>query len=183
MLSSIRNNRKALSIVLWLVIIAFVATIFVVWGVGEKTSSAIYAVKVGDHVITESEFIMQNRMAEDELRRFGGQVDNLSSYVLQSMIEKKDRRLNRQFKLLMKKDREIEQKNKQIELISEKLAKAYHYKVNKCSLKEKEQNNIDCDKYKDCTSCVKQYFKNQSKLFKYDYNKKSTLDINSNAEI
>ena len=89
MLSSIRNNRKALSIVLWLVIIAFVATIFVVWGVGEKTSSAIYAVKVGDHVITESEFIMQNRMAEDELRRFGGQVDNLSSYVLQSMIEKK----------------------------------------------------------------------------------------------
>lgn len=100
-----------------------------------------------------------------------------------SMIEKKDRRLNRQFKLLMKKDREIEQKNKQIELISEKLAKAYHYKVNKCSLKEKEQNNIDCDKYKDCTSCVKQYFKNQSKLFKYNYNKKSTLDINSNAKI
>lgn len=89
MLSSIRNNRKALSIVLWLVIIAFVATIFVVWGVGEKTSSSIYAVKIGDKVITEGEFIMQNRMAEDELRRFGGQVDNLSSYVLQSMIEKK----------------------------------------------------------------------------------------------
>lgn len=100
-----------------------------------------------------------------------------------SMIEKKDKRLNRQFKLLMKKDREIEQKNKQIELISEKLAKAYHYKMNKCPLKEKEQNNIYCDKYKDCTSCVKQYYENQSKLFKYDYNKKSTLDTNSNAEI
>lgn len=88
MLSSIRNNRKALSIVLWLVIIAFVATIFVVWGVGEKTSSSSYAVKVGDRVITEAEFIMQNRVIEDELKRFGGEVDNLSSYVLQSMIEK-----------------------------------------------------------------------------------------------
>lgn len=103
--------------------------------------------------------------------------------IVLSMIEKKDKRLNRQFKLLMKKDREIEQKNKQIELISEKLAKAYHYKMNKCPLKEKEQNNIYCDKYKDCTSCVKQYYENQSKLFKYDYNKKSTLDINSNAKI
>ena len=30
---------------------------------------------------------------------------------------------------------------------------------------------------------IKQYFENQNKLFKYDYNKKSTLDINSNAEI
>lgn len=88
MLSSIRNNRKALSIVLWLVIIAFVATIFVVWGVGEKTSSSSYAVKVGDRVITEGEFIMQNRLVEEELKRFGGDIDNLSSYVLQSMIEK-----------------------------------------------------------------------------------------------
>lgn len=89
MLSSIRNNRKALSIVLWLVIIAFVATIFVVWGVGEKTSSSTYAVKVGDKVITENEFIMQNRVVEEELKRFGGEIDNLSAYVLQSMIEKK----------------------------------------------------------------------------------------------
>ena len=46
MLSSIRNNRKALSIVLWLVIIAFVATIFVVWGVGEKSNALGYAAKV-----------------------------------------------------------------------------------------------------------------------------------------
>ena len=71
MLSSIRNNRKALSIVLWLVIIAFVATIFVVWGVGEKTSSSTYAVKVGEgeeqHVEMRSKSISEglNLHAED----------------------------------------------------------------------------------------------------------------------
>lgn len=92
MLSSIRNNRKALSIVLWLVIIAFVATIFVVWGVGEKSSSASYIAKVGDKVITINEFNTQNRMIEDELRRFGGDniaIDNISTYVLQGMVADK----------------------------------------------------------------------------------------------
>lgn len=52
-------------------------------------------------------------------------------------------------------------KDKIIDFISEKLAKTYHYKANKCKLKEKEQNNINCDKYKDCASCVKQYFKSK----------------------
>ncbi len=91
MLSSIRNNRKALSIVLWLVIIAFVATIFVVWGVGEKSNSASFAVKVGDKVITPNDFNVQNKATEDELRRLGGdiQIDNLSSHVLNSMIADK----------------------------------------------------------------------------------------------
>ena len=56
MLSSIRNNRKALSIVLWLVIIAFVATIFVVWGVGEKSNTLGYAAKVNDKIITYEEY-------------------------------------------------------------------------------------------------------------------------------
>lgn len=44
--------------------------------------------------------------------------------------------------------------------MTEKLAKAYHYKPNKCTLKEK--NNIDCDKYKDCVSCVKQYWERKA---------------------
>ncbi len=91
MLSSIRNNRKALSIVLWLVIIAFVATIFVVWGVGEKSNSASYVVKVGDEIITPNDFNIQLKATEDELRRLGGeiQIDNLSTHVLQSMISDK----------------------------------------------------------------------------------------------
>ncbi len=52
----------------------------------------------------------------------------------------------------------LKKKDKQIDLMAEKLAKAYHYKMNECSLKKKELNNIDCNKYKDCTSCIKQYF-------------------------
>ena len=58
----------------------------------------------------------------------------------------------------------IKQKDNQIDLMAEKLAKAYHYKMNECSLKKKELNNIDCNKYKDCTSCIKQYFADKAKM-------------------
>lgn len=58
----------------------------------------------------------------------------------------------------------IKQKDNQIDLMAEKLAKAYHYKMNECSLKKKELNNIDCNKYKDCTSCIKQYFADKAKI-------------------
>lgn len=91
MLSSIRNNRKALSIVLWLVIIAFVATIFVVWGVGEKSNTLGYVAKVNDKIITYEEYQNRYKMADDEIRRFGGsiQIDNLSKRVLESLVNEK----------------------------------------------------------------------------------------------
>lgn len=91
MLSSIRNNRKALSIVLWLVIIAFVATIFVVWGVGEQTSSLGYVAKVNDKIISYDEFQNRYRMADDEIRRYGGaiQIDNLPKRVISSLVAEK----------------------------------------------------------------------------------------------
>ena len=60
--------------------------------------------------------------------------------------------------------KELNKKDKQIDLMAEKLAKAYHYKMNECSLKKKELNNIDCNKYKDCTSCIKQYFADKAKI-------------------
>lgn len=56
MLSYIRSNRKVLSVVLWLVIIAFVATIFVVWGVGEKNTSQSYVAKVDGEAISYSDY-------------------------------------------------------------------------------------------------------------------------------
>lgn len=56
MLSYIRSNRKVLSVVLWLVIIAFVATIFVVWGVGEKNTSQSYVAKVDGEVISYNDY-------------------------------------------------------------------------------------------------------------------------------
>lgn len=91
MLSSIRNNRKTLSIVLWLVIIAFVATIFVVWGVGEKSNTLGYVAKVNDKIITYEEYQNRYKMADDEIRRYGGavQIDNLSKRILESLISEK----------------------------------------------------------------------------------------------
>lgn len=56
MLSYIRSNRKVLSVVLWLVIIAFVATIFVVWGVGEKNTSQSYIAKVDGEAISYADY-------------------------------------------------------------------------------------------------------------------------------
>ena len=91
MLSSIRNNRKALSIVLWLVIIAFVATIFVVWGVGEKSNTLSYVAKVNDKIITYDEYQNRYKLADDEIRRYGGavQIDNLSKRILESLVNEK----------------------------------------------------------------------------------------------
>lgn len=71
--------------------------------------------------------------------------------------------------LVQKKNKEIEQKEKQIDLMAEHIA--FNQKVNSYE---------DIKTYKEQ---IKQHYENQSKLFKYDYNKKSTLDINSNAEI
>lgn len=91
MLSSIRNNRKALSIVLWLVIIAFVATIFVVWGVGEKSNTLGYVAKVNDKIITYEEYQNRYKLADEEIRRYGGavQIDNLSTRILESLVSEK----------------------------------------------------------------------------------------------
>lgn len=56
MLSSMRNNRKILSVVLWAVIIAFVSTIFVVWGIGGRENRASFVAKVGDSTIGYDEY-------------------------------------------------------------------------------------------------------------------------------
>ena len=62
--------------------------------------------------------------------------------------------------MLQEQQEENKKKDKIIDIMSEKLAKVYHYKPYKCTLKEK--NNIDCDKYKDCVSCVKQYWERKA---------------------
>lgn len=88
MLSSIRNNRKVLSIVLWFVIIAFVSTIFVVWGVGEKNTQLSYVAKVGKDVVSYEDYNNLYQQTQAELSRFGGQIkiDNLEAKILDSAI-------------------------------------------------------------------------------------------------
>ena len=69
MLSSIRNSRKILQIVLWLVILAFVSTIFVVWGIGSRENQGAYVVKIGDTVVGYEEyrtFVLESRKTKDE---------------------------------------------------------------------------------------------------------------------
>lgn len=56
MIGSMRRNRKILSIVLWLVIIAFVSTIFVVWGIGTNEHLVTYAAKVGGENVSYEEY-------------------------------------------------------------------------------------------------------------------------------
>lgn len=78
-------------------------------------------------------------------------------------IQKADELINIQdtvLSMLQEQQEENKKKDKIIDLISEKLAKTYHYKQKKCTLKEK--NNIDCDKYKDCASCVRQYWERKA---------------------
>ena len=56
MISAMRKNRKILAIVLWVVIIAFISTIFVVWGIGSNESNANYVAKVNDVTISYDEY-------------------------------------------------------------------------------------------------------------------------------
>ncbi|MEF3255572.1 MAG: peptidyl-prolyl cis-trans isomerase [Deferribacterales bacterium] len=56
MLRHFRNQKKILSIFLWIVIASFIGTIFLVWGVGGKGNQKTYAMKINDHVISFNEY-------------------------------------------------------------------------------------------------------------------------------
>ena len=119
------------------------------------------------------------KLSKEELQKENENITAILDYkdlksldTILSLIKEKDKIINEQLKENVKLQKELNEENKRcmilanndkfkeqvIDLIAEKLAKAYHYKMNECSLKKKEQNNIDCNKYKDCTSCIKQYF-------------------------
>ena len=119
------------------------------------------------------------KLSKEELQKENGNITAILDYkdlksldTILSLIKEKDKIINEQLKENVKLQKELNEENKRcmilanndkfkeqvIDLIAEKLAKAYHYKMNECSLKKKEQNNIDCNKHKDCTSCIEQYF-------------------------
>lgn len=56
MLRHFRNQKKILSIFLWIVIASFIGTIFLVWGVGERGKQKTYAIKINDHVVSYAEY-------------------------------------------------------------------------------------------------------------------------------
>jgi len=90
-----RNQKKVLSFFLWLVIVAFIGTIFLVWGMGGKTSSANYAIKVNDYKISYREYQNAYESMSNTLRQlFGDQVNempeykNLSKAVVDDLVNK-----------------------------------------------------------------------------------------------
>lgn len=56
MLNAMRGNRKFLTIVLWIVILAFLSTIFVVWGLGPNETEGNFAVKIDDKTLPYTEY-------------------------------------------------------------------------------------------------------------------------------
>lgn len=95
MLRQLRNQKKLLSFFLWLVIIAFVGTIFLVWGMGGKTGGDNYVIKVNDNKVSYNEYQMAYENTTNILKQlFGEQADkipefsNLRKRVIDDLIER-----------------------------------------------------------------------------------------------
>ena len=93
----LRDQFKHLKIILWAVVAVFVLLVFVDWGTGRQGSRASgdYAVKVGDRVISQREFLDEMRRSEQQYRDlYGSQWDqvrkqlNLASQTAQQFIER-----------------------------------------------------------------------------------------------
>lgn len=96
MLNSMRSSRKILSIVLWIVIIAFVSTIFVVWGIGSRENQATFVAKIGDDTITYEEYRTFYDNTVQQLRSmFGDAYDeyaktqDMDALVLRELTDRK----------------------------------------------------------------------------------------------
>jgi len=81
MLKQFRNQKRLLSVFLWLVIAAFIGTIFLVWGVGSRNqSSNNYALKVNEYKVSYEEYQNSYQNTVDTLRQlFGNQSKQMPS--------------------------------------------------------------------------------------------------------
>lgn len=78
MISTLRNKKKLTAFALWVVIAAFVGTIFFVWGMGDKVSEANFAVSVDDSVISDGDFQQKLEITRENFRRlFGNNADEM----------------------------------------------------------------------------------------------------------
>ncbi len=82
-LKLMRDNLKHLKWVLWFVVIVFVLLVFVDWGSGRgQQGPSNVAVQVGDHVVTEQQFLREVRENEQRLRNlYGDQWEQFRSMV------------------------------------------------------------------------------------------------------
>jgi peptidyl-prolyl cis-trans isomerase D len=99
MLKSMRKNVKSLAPVMWIVIIAFVITIFAVWGGAGRTGDADWGntlVSVGKSRITGEEYFHSLRQRLESMRREFPDLNadiirqlNLTQQTLEQMIQQK----------------------------------------------------------------------------------------------
>lgn len=81
MLTHFRKQKKVLAFFLWLVIAAFIGTIFLVWGMGGNISNAAYAIKVNDYKISYGEYRDTYENTANTLRQiFGDQLNQIPEY-------------------------------------------------------------------------------------------------------
>lgn len=80
MFISMRKNSKVLKFVLWIVVFAFLATIVVVWGIGDRASGTNYVAKVGEHTITQSEYTNRYNAALKEMQAAGQTPERNSAF-------------------------------------------------------------------------------------------------------
>lgn len=90
------RNKKLITYSVWFVILSFVATIFFVWGVGDKAASSSYVAMVNEEKITYEDYnSTYNRTVDTFRAAFGGDGDairqslNIESMVLDSLINRK----------------------------------------------------------------------------------------------
>ncbi|BAI80526.1 peptidyl-prolyl cis-trans isomerse D [Deferribacter desulfuricans SSM1] len=93
MLRMFRNQKKILAFFLWLVIAAFIGTIFLVWGVGgNRGRQKNYAIKVNDFEISFNEYQQEYDKFSNTLKSLlGGEIPNtinINKQVTDSIIEK-----------------------------------------------------------------------------------------------
>jgi peptidyl-prolyl cis-trans isomerase D len=88
-----RNNKRILNVFLWLVIFAFLATIFVVWGIGDQSAvTQNYVAKIGSYTITQDEYKAAYDNALANLQAQGGSAardDNFTRSVIDNLINRK----------------------------------------------------------------------------------------------
>lgn len=87
MLTNFRKQKTVLRFALWFVIIAFVVTIFLVWGVGDKVANANFLMKINGQTVSYEEYSNALENTRNYMRSIFG--DNFDSLAQDGELEKK----------------------------------------------------------------------------------------------
>ncbi|MGE4498159.1 MAG: SurA N-terminal domain-containing protein [Deferribacterales bacterium] len=86
MLTSFRKQKAVLKFALWFVIIAFVVTIFLVWGVGDNVANANFLMKINGKTVSYEEYSNTLENTRNYMRSIFG--DNFDSLAQDGELEK-----------------------------------------------------------------------------------------------